>query len=124
MQVEDFLDFREPEYTQIKGTRVGIETVLGLYLKGESAEQIFKTYEGGIPLEGIYATILYYLADREKVGKYIQDIWDWSEARWQEQQNNPTPGMLRLKKLYDEAQASGLPLSDPNNPVWKAKVQS
>ena len=40
MELESYFDFLGPEDIRIRGTRVGIETVLDDYLEGASPEEI------------------------------------------------------------------------------------
>ncbi len=60
MQLEDYFVFLAPNDIRIRGTRVGIETVLNDYLKwGKRPEEIAASYPT-LELEQVYATILYY----------------------------------------------------------------
>jgi uncharacterized protein (DUF433 family) len=61
MQPEDYFDFFENPYAiHIKGRRIGLEHVVERYKDGQTAEQIAAYYDD-LPLESIYAAILYYL---------------------------------------------------------------
>ncbi len=58
MQLEDYFDFLAPDDIRIKGTRVGIETVLNNYIdRGRTPEQIQRSYPT-LSLEEVFATIL------------------------------------------------------------------
>ncbi|MBE9114718.1 DUF433 domain-containing protein [Lusitaniella coriacea LEGE 07157] len=71
MQLEDYFDIQRPDDIRLKGTRVGIETVLYDFLqKSCSPEEIAQTYPS-ITLEQVYATILYYLQSREEIDNYM-----------------------------------------------------
>ncbi|MDY7014046.1 MAG: DUF433 domain-containing protein, partial [Cyanobacteriota bacterium] len=71
MQLKDYFDVQRPDDIRLKGTRVGIETVLYDFLqKARSPEEIAQTYPS-ITLEQVYATILYYLQNREKIDEYM-----------------------------------------------------
>lgn len=98
MKLEDYFDFFAPNDIRIKGTRVGIENVLYEYihrkLSPEEIEQQFRT----VTLEQVYATILYYLSDRETVGKYVADWLEWSHQQRKAQEMNPHPGIIRLRE--------------------------
>ena len=63
--MENYFEFLSPDDIRIKGTRVGIETVLDDYLGGASPEEIAARYRT-LTLEQVYATITYYLHDRSK----------------------------------------------------------
>jgi uncharacterized protein (DUF433 family) len=56
--MEDYFDLLSPDDIRIKGTRVGIETVLDDYLRGASPEEIVARYRT-LTLEQVYATITY-----------------------------------------------------------------
>ena len=102
MKLESYFDFLADDDIRIKGSRVGIESVLYEYIyRNKSAEEIagrFPTLE----LEQIYATILYYLHNREKVETYLLDWLNFSRKMREEQAENPPPVVLRLRKLKAE----------------------
>ncbi|MEA5469912.1 DUF433 domain-containing protein, partial [Spirulina sp. 06S082] len=61
MKLEDYFTFLSPDDIRLKGTRVGIETILYEYIyRHQSAEAIANIYTN-LSLEQIYATILYFL---------------------------------------------------------------
>ncbi len=93
MQLEDYFDFLGPDDIRIKGTRVGIETVLDDYLSGISPEEIAARYRT-LTLEQVYATVTYYLHNQKEVTDYLQRWRAYTEAAWQEQQRNP-PDFVR-----------------------------
>ncbi|MBM4467809.1 MAG: DUF433 domain-containing protein, partial [Chloroflexi bacterium] len=64
MELENYFDFLNADDIRIKGTRVGIETVLDDYLNGASPEEIAARYRT-LTLEQVYATITYYLRNQE-----------------------------------------------------------
>ena len=71
MQLEDYFAFLAPEDIRIKGTRVGIETVLYEYIhRSQTPEEIAERYDA-LTLEQVYATILYYLRHRDAVSAYL-----------------------------------------------------
>ena len=60
MQLEDYFDFLAPNDIRVKGTRIGVETILFDYLDlGLFAEQIATRYRT-LSLEQVYATLTYY----------------------------------------------------------------
>lgn len=102
MKLESYFNFLSNDDIRIKGTRVGIETVLYDYIyKNQTAEQIAESYPS-LTLEKVYATILYYLNNREKVEKYLLDWLNFSQKMREEQANNPSSVVKRLKKLKAE----------------------
>ena len=106
MQLEDYFDFLRPDDIRLKGTRIGIETILYDFIhRDRSPEDIARTYPS-LKREQVYATILYYLHEKEAVDKYLTNWLDWSHQQWKQQQRNPTPTMLRLRKIRAEREAS------------------
>jgi uncharacterized protein (DUF433 family) len=85
MQLEDYFDFLEPTDIRIKGHRIGIETILYEYIYRErTPEQIARRFDT-LTLEQVYATILYYLHNKEEVAKYMAD---WMEYCRQSREEN------------------------------------
>jgi len=98
MDLEKYFETHAPDDIRIKGTRVGIETVLDDYLNGASPEEIAARYRT-LTLEQVYATITYYLSHQSEVEAYLARWQAYAEAAWQEQQRNPSPAALRLREL-------------------------
>ena len=95
--MEDYFDFLSPDDIRIKGTRVGIETVLDDYLRGASPEEIVTRYRT-LTLEQVYATITYYLHKQEEIDNYLERWRAYTEAAWQEQQRNPPEFVRELRE--------------------------
>lgn len=105
MQLEDYFNFLEPNDIRIKGTRVGIETVLYDYIfRARTPEEIEQSYST-ITLDQVYATILYYLRNTEAVEKYITDWIEYGEEMRRQQEENLSPGILRLRELRKKQMA-------------------
>ncbi|MEM9543177.1 MAG: DUF433 domain-containing protein [Cyanobacteria bacterium P01_E01_bin.42] len=105
MQLEDYFDFLRPDDIRLKGTRVGIETILYDFIhRSRTPDEIALAYPS-LSLEQVYATILYYLHDQKAIGQYLADWLERGHQQWKEQQLNPTPTMLRLRKLRAEEEA-------------------
>ncbi len=101
MQLEEYFDFFAPDDIRIKGHRVGIETVLFDYIHRErTPEEIAKSYPT-ISLEQVYATILYYLHNKEQVSAYLADWLEHGEWMREEQNRNPSPVMLKLRAIRE-----------------------
>jgi len=104
MKLENYFEFLCDDDIRIKGTRVGIESILYEYIyKQRPPEEIIKHFSG-ITLEQIYATILYYLHNKETIGKYIADWLEWGHQERKKQQLNPHPAVARLQKLRQQKQ--------------------
>lgn len=102
MLLEDYFDFFEDPYAiRIKGRRIGLEHVVERYKDGQSAEQIAEYYDD-LPIESIYAAILYYLHNKDAVEAYLADIeaFDREQRRiWAE---NLSPASLRMRALFEQ----------------------
>ena len=111
MQIEDYFDFIADTAIRIRGTRVGIETVIDAYRAGAAPEEILIRYPA-LSLQQIYVTIAYYLMNQERLDTYVRRVRADQEAGWQEQQRTATPFIRELrerlgerrKRLQDEAQ--------------------
>jgi uncharacterized protein (DUF433 family) len=102
MKLESYFDFLADDDIRIKGSRIGIESVLYEYIyREQTAEQIVGRFPT-LKLEQIYATILYYLHNREKTEAYLLDWLNFSRKMREEQAENPPPVVLRLRKLKAE----------------------
>ncbi|GAA6615712.1 hypothetical protein NUACC26_015090 [Scytonema sp. NUACC26] len=98
MQLEDYFDFFTPNDIRVKGTRVGIESILYEYIHRKlSAEEILPKFRT-LTLEQVYATILYYLHNKEEVGKYFADWLEWSHQQRKAQEMNPDAVILRVRE--------------------------
>ena len=104
MQLEDYFDFVTPNDIRIKGHRVGIETVLFDYIhRGRLPEEIVKSYPS-LSLEQVYATILYYLHNKEAVKAYLEEWIESGRRAQQEQERNPPPFVSRLRALRKQTE--------------------
>ena len=56
---------------RVGGTRVTLDTVVRAFIRGATAEEIAQQYPS-LSLPDIYATISYYLQNREDVEKYLE----------------------------------------------------
>jgi uncharacterized protein (DUF433 family) len=99
MQLEDYFDFLAPNDIRIKGSRIGIETVLYDFIfRSMTPEEIDQRY-WSINLEQVYATILYYLHNKEEVHQYMTDWIEHGRRMRAKQEENPDPVILRLRAL-------------------------
>ncbi|NER33634.1 MAG: DUF433 domain-containing protein [Oscillatoria sp. SIO1A7] len=106
MQLEDYFNFLTPNDIRLKGTRVGIETVLYDFIhRCQTPEEIAQSYPS-ITLEQVYATILYYLHKKEEVSEYIADWLDHHHKMVEEQRRNPPSFVYKLRKLRAEREAA------------------
>jgi uncharacterized protein (DUF433 family) len=102
MDLSSYFDFLAPNDIRIKGHRIGIESILYEYIHNErSAEQINQEFPT-LTLEQIYATILYYLHSKDRIDQYLTEWLEFGERMRAEQAKNPTPFMLKVRKLRAE----------------------
>ncbi len=106
MKLEDYFDFLAPNDIRVKGTRVGIETILSDYLYlGLFPEDIAVRYPT-LSLEQVYATVTYYWHKQEQLDAYLQEWREHGERMRQEQERNPPPAVLRLREIISRRQES------------------
>lgn len=98
MQLEDYFDFLSPDDIRIKGTRIGIETILEDYFEGASPEEIAVRYRS-LSLEQVYVTITYYLCNREQVEQYLKAWRAHVDQSAQEQDRHPSDLVKRLRQM-------------------------
>jgi uncharacterized protein (DUF433 family) len=102
MKLEDYFDFLADDDIRIKGSRIGIESVIYDYVyRNQTAEQIAESFPS-LKIEQVYATILYYLNNRKKIEKYLLDWLSFSREMREKQKQNPPPVVLRLQKMKKE----------------------
>lgn len=107
VQLEDYFDFLDPSDIRLKGSRIGIESVLYEYVhRCRTAEEIAQTFET-ITLDQVYATILYYLRNRESVTRYLSDWIEWGR-QMRAQQQPPDPDFQgRMRQARESLAATG-----------------
>jgi uncharacterized protein (DUF433 family) len=99
MSLESYFDFLSPDDIRLKGTRIGIETILYAHIHNQqTAEEIAQDYPQ-LTSEQIYATILYYHQNREAVTQYLTDWLNYCTQSEQEQDRNPSAIVTKLKQI-------------------------
>jgi uncharacterized protein (DUF433 family) len=105
MQLEEYFDFLSPDDIRIKGHRIGIEMVLDAYLhRGMTAEEIQERFPT-LTLEEVYATILYYLHNRQQVTEYMAGWIRYCDESEAEARRHPHPATQRLLAIKAELEA-------------------
>ncbi|MEB3883367.1 DUF433 domain-containing protein [Lyngbya sp. CCY1209] len=107
MQLEDYLEFIDPDEIRLKGHRIGIEDIIKYYLDGYTPEQILQELPT-LNLEKIYAAIAYYLHNRFLLDAYLLRLWKRREQHYQEFVNHPSPLRQRLKAAKQQRQEEKL----------------
>ena len=122
-------EFLSEDDIRIKGTRIGIESILyeSLHLS-QTPEEIVQHFHT-LTLELVYATILYYLQNPVKVGDYLANNVKYSQMLRAEYEKNPPPGVVRLRQLKAEKQTKSddshtdIPKNNSTTPSLPRKEQ-
>lgn len=102
MQIEEYFDFLSENDIRVKGSRIRIETILYEYIHCDRApEDIVRNYPS-LSLEQVYAAVLYYLHDNQKVGKYVANWLEQQNQKQLDQELNPHAGIVRLRQVVAE----------------------
>lgn len=102
MQLEDYFNFLSTNDIRLKNSRIGIETILSEYIyRDRTPEKIAQIYST-LTLEKVYATILYYLHNRETVSKYMANWLEYCLKFAREQDENPSEYILKLRQMKTE----------------------
>ena len=113
MQLEEYFNFLAPNDIRLKGTRVGIETILYEYIhRSQPPEAIARRYPS-VTLEQVYATITSYLHNKDAVDAYLTEWLEHGQRMRREQERNPTPAILRLRRIKAERQTANRKTEDP-----------
>jgi len=106
MQLEEYFNFLAPNDIRVKGTRVGIETILYDFIhRSRSPQDIVASYRS-LTLEQVYATITYYLHNKEKIDAYLTNWLENARLRREEQNRNPSPAIQKLRRILAEREAA------------------
>jgi uncharacterized protein (DUF433 family) len=99
MELENYFEFLASDDIRIKGTRIGIESILYEYIhRAQTPEEIASRFHT-VSVEQVYATILYYLQNRDTVSAYLADWLEEYHRRRDEQKRNPPPMLKRLSQV-------------------------
>lgn len=111
--LEDNFAFLAENDIRVKETRVGIETILYEYIHNSKLpEVIADRYYYSLTVEQVYATILYYLQNQKEVGAYLDAYLKFCQNAREENEKDPSPGVVRLRELIAEKEA----VSDNSQP--------
>jgi len=104
-QITEYFNFLSPGDIRLKDSRIGIETILYEYIDcGRSPEEIAQIYQS-ISLEQVYATILYYLQNKETVSAYMKNWIEHGHKMREQQRLNPPPASDKLRQFRTERKA-------------------
>ena len=106
MQLEDYFLFAAPDDIRLKGHRIGIETILYEYIhRGRTAEEIADEFDT-LTLEEIYATLLYYHRNKQRVTEYLAGWLEHGQQARRAQANDPA--VQRSRARLRQMRAQGL----------------
>ena len=109
MHLEEYFEFLAPDDIHIKGTRIGIETVLYDHIhRRRTPEQIIASYPS-LTLEQVYATILYYLHNRQMVDAYLSAWLEFGHRMRREQARDPAVQDFKERLRQAGAARAGRP---------------
>ena len=83
---------------RVGGTRVTLDTVVRAFIRGATAEEIAQQYPS-LSLPDIYATISYYLQNRDDVEKYLEKRRKHAQSVKQENQKRFDQSGIRERLL-------------------------
>lgn len=98
----DYFNFFSPIDIRLKGSRIGIETILYEYIDcNRSPEEIAQIYSS-LSLDQVYATILYYLQNQAKISEYLKTWLEHGHLMREKQRLNPPPVSDKLRQLRQQ----------------------
>lgn len=101
MQLEDYFDFAEPDLIRLKGHRIFLEHVVERWLRGQTPEQIVRELPT-LELEEVYATITYYLHNRQTIDAYLERARQLAENQMRQADARPDAVTLRIRALKEQ----------------------
>jgi uncharacterized protein (DUF433 family) len=85
---KDYVQFGEGGYS-IEGTRVSLDSIVYAFLRGESPEGIAESFPA-LDLEQIFGALAYYMANRDRVDRYLSEgRREFEKIRQEARKNNP-----------------------------------
>ncbi len=99
ISIKQYIEQRDKGYW-IEGTRISLDSVVYLFLNGESPESIAQNLPL-LSLEQVYGAITFYLANREMIDIYLKE----GEAEFQQLQQSFREKSPLLYKKLNAAQA-------------------
>ncbi|NIM13498.1 MAG: DUF433 domain-containing protein [Candidatus Aminicenantes bacterium] len=104
MDIDKYFDHLASDDIRIKGTRIGIESVLYEYIHREQSPEAIANSFPSLTLEKVYATILYYLQNKQAIDAYMTDWLEYGRRMREKQDKNPPPVIIRLRELKAQRQ--------------------
>ncbi|MDA2909502.1 DUF433 domain-containing protein [Nitrospiraceae bacterium AH_259_D15_M11_P09] len=101
MVVEEYIEFVSERAIRVKGTRIGIETIVRDYQMGATPDEVILRYPT-LSLLQVYAVLTYYLANQPMVEAYLERVRQSQEGAWQEQQQRPSEFVRSLRARLEQ----------------------
>ena len=103
MELRDYFDFNSEIDIRIKGHRIAIQHVLNKYRQGKGVDELHRRFPT-LSMEEIYATILYYLLNKEEVEAYLEreKLMDEEAGKLIEMYGR-TPTLINWEERLEEA---------------------
>jgi uncharacterized protein (DUF433 family) len=102
MKLEAYFNFLAPDDIRLKGSRIGIESILYEYIHRDQTPETILDHFPTLTLEQIYATILYYLHNRKELDQYMIDWLQFGQKMREAQDKNPPPIIIKLRAMKKE----------------------
>lgn len=99
MQLEEYFDFLADDDIRVKGTRIGIETILYEHLYGSQSPQAIATRFPALSLEQVHATITYYLHHEDAMRGYLANSLEHGRTMRERQTTRPSDAVSRLRQV-------------------------
>lgn len=103
MRLDDYFDFLAPDDIRLRGTRVGIETILyDTIHRDRTPAQIVASYPS-LTLEQVHATLAYYFRNKEQIDRYLSEWLEWGERSRAAQAADPAAQdwLARMRRLRE-----------------------
>lgn len=104
MLLEDYFDFLAPDDIRVRGTRVGIETILyDTIHRARTPAEIVASYPS-LNMEQVHATLTYYFRNKAQIDRYLTEWLEWGERMRAEQLADPKvqAWLARMRRARDE----------------------
>lgn len=98
MELDSYFDFLAPDDIRLKGSRIGIESLLYEYIHRRQTPEAIAARFPTLTLEQVYATILYYLHNHTAIDTYLADWLAFSHQARAQQEQNPPPIVVKLRQ--------------------------
>jgi uncharacterized protein (DUF433 family) len=105
MRLEDHFTFLAPDDIRIKGSRIGVESVLYEYVHNARSPEEIREQFPSLSLAQVYATILYYLENKERVSAYLADYLEYCREADETYRKNPPAAVIRLRRIKEQLAA-------------------